>query len=40
MPIIAIHIKPAFEPQIVPELQALQLANMEIGEPGRTYEFP
>ena len=39
VPIIAIHIKPAFEPQIVPELLALQLPNLQLGQPGKTYKF-
>lgn len=39
VPIIAIHIKIAFEPTVRAELNALELANLQIGEPGRTYEF-
>jgi len=37
--IIAIHIKTAFDARIRKELEALSLPRMEIGEPGRTYEF-
>ena len=37
--IIAIHIKPSYETEIVQELQALNLPKLEIGEPGRVYEF-
>ena len=37
--VIAIHIKTAFDEQIKKELTALNLPNIEIGEPGRTYEF-
>lgn len=37
--VIAVHIKPAFHEQVVAELQALGLANLEIGEPGREYSF-
>lgn len=39
VPIVAIHIKTAFEAAIVSELQALGLPNLEIGVPGRTYEW-
>lgn len=37
--VIAIHIKTAFDEQIKKELTAMKLPNVEIGEPGRTYEF-
>lgn len=37
--VIAVHIKPAFHEQIVAELQALGLPNVEIGEPGACYTF-
>ena len=37
--IIAIHIKTAFDEQIKKELTELNLPNVEIGEPGKTYEF-
>ncbi len=37
--IIAIHIKPSFAEQIVEELLALELPDMEIGVPGKEYCF-
>ena len=37
--VIAIHIKTAFDEQIKKELADLNLSNVEIGEPGKTYEF-
>lgn len=37
--IIAIHVKTAFDEQIKKELADLNLPNVEIGEPGKTYEF-
>lgn len=37
--VIAIHIKTAFDEQIKKELTELNLPNVEIGEPGKTYEF-
>lgn len=37
--VIAVHIKPAFHEQVVAELEALGLKNLEIGEPGREYCF-
>ncbi|MDB5391641.1 MAG: metal-dependent hydrolase, beta-lactamase superfamily [Planctomycetaceae bacterium] len=37
--VIAIHIKPAWHDQVVAELLALRLPNIEIGEVGRIYEF-
>ena len=39
VPVIAIHIKIAYEPTVHAELKALGLPNLQIGEPGRTYEF-
>jgi len=39
VPIIAIHIKIAFEPTVREEIESLGLPNVQIGEPGRTYEF-
>jgi ribonuclease BN (tRNA processing enzyme) len=36
---IAVHISPRFYPQVVEELRALGLPDLEIGEPGKTYEF-
>ncbi len=39
VPVIAIHIKTAFEPTIISELQALGLPNLEIGVPGKSYEW-
>ena len=39
IPVIAIHIKIAFEPTIRSELKSLRLPNLQIGEPGRTYKF-
>jgi ribonuclease BN (tRNA processing enzyme) len=37
--IIAVHIHPSFQAEVVRELLALGLPNLEIGEPGRTYHF-
>ena len=37
--VIAVHLKPEFHQPIVRELHALNLASLEIGEPGRVYEF-
>ncbi len=39
VPIIAIHIKPAFEAEVISELKSLKLPNLQIGIPGRTYSF-
>lgn len=39
VPVIAIHIKTAFEAAIMSELEALNLPNLEIGIPGKTYEW-
>ena len=37
--IVAIHIKPAFYDQVVAELRALNLPDLEIGVPGKEYCF-
>ena len=37
--VIAVHIKPRFRVQIMMELKALGLPNLEIGQPGRPYSF-
>ena len=39
VPIIAIHIKPAYESEVVRTLQSLETPKLEIGVPGKTYEF-
>jgi len=39
VPFIAVHIKPRFYDQVVAELNALELADVQIGKPGATYEF-
>ena len=39
VPFIAVHIKPRFYDQVVAELGGLDLADVQIGEPGATYEF-
>jgi ribonuclease BN (tRNA processing enzyme) len=39
VPVHVIHIKLAFEARILPELQALQLPNLHIAQPGTTLEF-
>ena len=39
VPVIAIHIKAAFDSVIRTELTALGLPNMEFGQPGKTYDF-
>jgi ribonuclease BN (tRNA processing enzyme) len=36
---IAVHIKPRFVDQVVEELAMLDLADLQIGKPGMTYEF-
>ena len=36
---IAIHIKAAFQDAILKELDELNMPNLSIGEPGKTYEF-
>ena len=37
--IIAVHIKPRYHHQVVAQLTALGLPNLEIGVPGKTYDF-
>lgn len=37
--IIAVHIKPRYHHEVVAELMALGLPNLEIGVPGKTYDF-
>lgn len=39
VPLIVVHIKPAFRDQIVSELQALGIPQLRIGEPNVLYEF-
>jgi cAMP phosphodiesterase len=39
VPVIAVQIKPAFHERVVADLQALGLADLEIGTPGATYVF-
>ncbi|MBI3862619.1 MAG: 3',5'-cyclic-nucleotide phosphodiesterase [Planctomycetia bacterium] len=39
VPVIAVHIKPAFRASVLAELQSLGLPNLKIGEPGREYTF-
>ena len=39
VPVIAVQIKPAFQDQVVAELQALGLAGLQVGVPGVSYEF-
>jgi ribonuclease BN (tRNA processing enzyme) len=39
VPFIAVHIKPRFYDQVVAELNALELAEVRVGEPGTPYEF-
>lgn len=39
VPVHVIHVKLAFESQILAELQALQLPNLAIAEPGATLDF-
>ncbi len=39
VPVHVIHIKLAFESQILDELRAMQLPNVQIAEPGTTLEF-
>jgi ribonuclease BN (tRNA processing enzyme) len=36
---IAVHIRARFHDQVVEELRALGLPDLEVGEPGKTYEF-
>jgi cAMP phosphodiesterase len=37
--IMAVHIKPAYRETIIQELNALNIANLEVMEPGRTYSW-
>jgi ribonuclease BN (tRNA processing enzyme) len=37
--VIAVHLQPRFQAEVIPELLALGLPNLQIGEPGRTYRF-
>lgn len=39
VPVVAVHIKPAFYAEVVAELLALHEPRVEIGEPGREYQF-
>ena len=39
VPIIAVHIKPAFREEILRELASLSIPRLVIGAPGHTYEF-
>ena len=39
VPVIAVHIKTAYDEQVRSELQAMNLPQVEIAEPGRVYEF-
>jgi len=39
IPVIAIHIKPAFHADVVNELEALRLPQLEIGVPGNEYRI-
>ena len=39
VPVIAVHIKPAFRSTVIAELEALKWPLLEIGEPGREYSF-
>lgn len=39
IPVLAIHIKPAFYDEVVEELRALESPTVEISEPNRTYDF-
>ncbi len=39
VPIIAVHIKPAFREEILRELAALSIPRLVIGSPGHDYEF-
>lgn len=39
VPVLAIHLKPAYQEEIVRELKQLAIPNVEIAEPGRTYQF-
>jgi cAMP phosphodiesterase len=37
--ILAVHIKPAYREQVIDELRALKIPNLEVMEPGRTYSW-
>jgi 3',5'-cyclic-nucleotide phosphodiesterase len=37
--IMAVHIKPAYREQVIEELNALKISNLQIMEPGRTYSW-
>jgi hypothetical protein len=37
--IVAVHIKVRYRDQVIRELEALRLPNLEIGECEKTYEF-
>jgi cAMP phosphodiesterase len=39
VPVIAVHLKARFRQAVMDELRSLGLANLQIGEPGRTYSF-
>lgn len=39
VPVVAVHIKTAYDEQVRSELQNLNLPRVQIAEPGRTYEF-
>jgi hypothetical protein len=39
VPIFAMHVKPAFYDEIVAELAGLNIAQLQVAEPGRTYVF-
>ena len=39
VPVIAVHIKPRHYAEVVAELAALGLPNVQVGEPGRCYRF-
>jgi ribonuclease BN (tRNA processing enzyme) len=39
VPIIAVHIKPRFYAEVVSELNALGMPNLQIGQFGRAYDF-
>jgi cAMP phosphodiesterase len=37
--ILAVHIKPAYREQVISELRALRIPNLEVMEPGKTYSW-
>jgi ribonuclease BN (tRNA processing enzyme) len=39
VPFVAVHIKPRFYDQVVTQLAALDLAGLQVGEPGNSYVF-